>query len=328
MEYKISVIVPIYNVEKYLQTCIDSILNQSYVNIEVILVNDGSSDNCGCICDRIALMDKRVKVIHKKNCGLSSARNVGLDTATGDYVIFLDSDDWWVDKEFLKISVEHLNETNSDLLLFQSKRIYEESGYIENFNGIIERNRLVNQEKTNALRYLLRNNLFKAAAWDKMIKRSILITNNIIFPEGKLSEDQKWCGKLILFCRSYDTYSGDVHRYRQRSGSISKTISKIHIDDIIENIKLAMEISENIEDIEVRNLYYAYYAYEFVVLLGVCYDVANKEMKKTLRNYSFLMNYSECPKVRLTRLVYKIFGISATIMFLHSYISFKEYNRK
>ena len=90
----ISIIVPIYNVEVYIRNCVDSILGQSYENIEIILVDDGSPDNCGDICDEYGSKDKRIKVIHKKNGGLSSARNAGIDIATGDYLGFIDSDDW------------------------------------------------------------------------------------------------------------------------------------------------------------------------------------------------------------------------------------------
>ena len=93
---KISIIVPIYNVEKYIRKCIESIINQTYRNIEIILVDDGSPDNCGKICDEYAKKDSRVKVIHKKNGGLSDARNKGTEVATGEYIMYVDSDDYWI----------------------------------------------------------------------------------------------------------------------------------------------------------------------------------------------------------------------------------------
>lgn len=114
MNPKISIIVPIYNVEKYLQKCVDSILCQTYKNLEIILVNDGSPDNCPAICDEYAKKDKRIKVIHKQNGGVSSARNAGLDVATGKYVQFVDSDDW-VEPEYSKTMINLIEENNCDL---------------------------------------------------------------------------------------------------------------------------------------------------------------------------------------------------------------------
>lgn len=101
-EYKFSVIIPIYKVEQYLEECVDSVLRQNYSNYEIILVDDGSPDSCPIICDKYAEEFDHIKVIHKKNGGLSDARNVGLDISTGEYVIFLDSDDYWEEKDFLK----------------------------------------------------------------------------------------------------------------------------------------------------------------------------------------------------------------------------------
>lgn len=94
MEELISVIVPVYKVEKYINQCIDSIINQTYTNLEIILVDDGSPDNCGIICDKYAKKDRRIKVIHKENAGVSSARNVGLDNSNGEFITFVDADDY------------------------------------------------------------------------------------------------------------------------------------------------------------------------------------------------------------------------------------------
>ena len=113
---KISVIVPVYKVEPYLHKCVDSIINQDYENLEIILVDDGSPDNCPAICDEYARMDKRVKVVHKVNGGLSDARNAGLDAASGDYVFFVDSDDW-IEKGTIKECTQLLNNGQTDIVI-------------------------------------------------------------------------------------------------------------------------------------------------------------------------------------------------------------------
>ena len=127
---KFSVIVPVYGVEKYIDQCVQSLLIQTYKNYELILVDDGSPDNCGQICDQYAEKDNRIRVVHKKNGGLSSARNAGLDIAKGEYVIFLDSDDFWDDAEALSGINRNLSESKADVLIFPAKRYYEESGKV------------------------------------------------------------------------------------------------------------------------------------------------------------------------------------------------------
>ena len=120
MEKTVSVIVPIYNVEKYLERSVRSILKQSYDNLEVILVDDGSPDNCGNICDALAKEDKRIRVIHKENGGLSDARNAGLDIATGDYIVFVDSDDH-ISPDFIDILMKEVDENDADVAMCSYK---------------------------------------------------------------------------------------------------------------------------------------------------------------------------------------------------------------
>ena len=112
----ISVIIPVYKVEKYIERCITSVKKQSYFNIEIILVDDGSPDNCGIICDKYAETDSRIKVIHKKNGGLSDARNAGLDIATGQYICFIDSDDY-IEKDTLKDMYNNIVMTRADITI-------------------------------------------------------------------------------------------------------------------------------------------------------------------------------------------------------------------
>ena len=135
MHRKISVIIPVYKVEKYLKRCVESVVNQTYKNIEIILVNDGSPDKCGEICDKYARIDSRIKVIHKENGGLSSARNAGLDIASGDYIMFVDSDDW-----ISEVSLEKLYdyiEADYDIINFKFSFVKENSKeLIETHNNI------------------------------------------------------------------------------------------------------------------------------------------------------------------------------------------------
>ena len=121
---KITIIIPVYKVEKYIHQCIDSVIDQSYKNLEIILVDDGSPDKCPEICDDYAKKDKRIKVIHQENQGLSSARNTGIKASTGDYINFIDSDDW-IEREAFQIALDTRNRWDADLVMWPYIREYE-----------------------------------------------------------------------------------------------------------------------------------------------------------------------------------------------------------
>ena len=124
MEEKISVIIPVYKVEKYLSYCVNSVINQTYTNLEIILVDDGSPDNCPKMCDELAKTDKRIKVLHKQNGGLSSARNAGIDIATGEYISFVDSDDT-INPQTLEILHKLIKDDNADISMSSWKKVYD-----------------------------------------------------------------------------------------------------------------------------------------------------------------------------------------------------------
>jgi glycosyltransferase involved in cell wall biosynthesis len=139
----ISVIIPVYKVEKYINRCVESVLVQNYHNIEVILVDDGSPDNCGIICDRYADKDSRVKVIHKTNGGLSDARNAGLNIATGQYICFIDSDDY-IEKDMLKDMYDNIVRTGADITICNYCAVDNE-GHKQYFRWRVDRKRILEE---------------------------------------------------------------------------------------------------------------------------------------------------------------------------------------
>lgn len=178
-----SIIVPIYKVEKYLEICIDSIIGQSFCNFELILVDDGSPDTCGEICDRYSSSDTRVKVVHKENGGLSSARNAGLDIATGKYVIFIDSDDFWDDASALEHIHINLTETDADVLVFTAKRYYEsEDKYTYSprvYNSYLHY--LERKMKSKIKEFIFRD---KIGGWHKHVEKIIYENGKIEYRDG------------------------------------------------------------------------------------------------------------------------------------------------
>ena len=210
---KISVIVPVYMVEKYLNRCVVSILEQTYNDFELILVDDGSPDGCGEICDKYAKEDKRVKVIHKQNGGLSEARNFGLDRSSGAYITFVDSDDW-IEKEYLEVLYQNIINNNADISVVNLHKEYdgrrEDPSEISTglYSGI------------DSMRFFYDINMATCAnvACAKLYKRELF--EKIRYPVGRLYEDAFTTYKL--FCSAEKVYfsNADLYCYYQRCGSI------------------------------------------------------------------------------------------------------------
>lgn len=192
---KISIIVPIYKVEPYLRRCVDSILNQTFTDFECILVDDGSPDNCPQICDEYAKKDTRIKVIHKANGGLSDARNAGIDIAQGEYLGFVDSDDW-IHPQMYEILYKGIVENNVKL----SVCAYNETDTEEEFERIDK----PVFELYDGMKFLMTYNVAAVVAWNKLYHRSLF--ENIRYPVGRIHEDEFTTYKLlynsgkIVFC--------------------------------------------------------------------------------------------------------------------------------
>lgn len=177
----ISVIIPIYNVEKYLKKCIDSIINQTYKNLEIILVDDGSPDNCGKICDEYAKKDQRIRVIHKKNGGLSDARNAGIDIAKGKYIAFVDSDDY-VEKEYIEIMYKELKKNNVKIVQCGINKISDNEEIIDNYGYL--KDELINSQRIMEEKYT-KYPISNVVAWNKLY--DIDLFKNIRYPVRKNS---------------------------------------------------------------------------------------------------------------------------------------------
>ena len=217
----ISVIVPIYNVEQYLDKCINSILNQTYHNLEIILVDDGSPDNCGSICDQYSVMDQRVKVIHKQNGGLSDARNAGLDMANGDFIAFVDSDDT-IMPEMMEKLYERIVVDRSDMALCGCKRVNKKGEILLEFflpdNVLTGFGALEASYEYNGFLFLL--------TWNKLYKKHLF--QHIRFPVGKYHEDEYTTYLIIDQCSRVSIIKQAFYVYLyQRDDSIMQEIYSV-----------------------------------------------------------------------------------------------------
>ena len=213
MNNKVSVIVPIYKVEKYLDQCVESIINQTYSNLEIILVDDGSPDNCPKMCDEWAKRDSRIKVVHKENGGLSDARNAGMKVATGDCVSFIDSDDY-VSVDFFQTLLDVMIQEKSDIVECDLVKFYEDSP-IENIEFSQEINTF-DTEKSMSM--LISENEFHQHVWNKLYKADVAL--NIPFAKDKLNEDEFWTYLVFGQAQKVSKIKKPMYYYLQRSGSI------------------------------------------------------------------------------------------------------------
>ena len=212
MNDKISVIVPIYKVEKYLKRCVDSIINQTYKNLEIILVDDGSPDNCGRICDEYAKTDDRIRVIHKENGGLSDARNAGIDIASGEYLSFIDSDDW-VDENFINLLYKNIVENDADIAITGITCVYDDKSedmYIP-AQGCINNIRAL--ELLNETGYV-----YMVVACNKLYKKKMF--DNIRYPKGRINEDELVIHKIFYEADKICLLTDKNYYYYQRTDSI------------------------------------------------------------------------------------------------------------
>lgn len=316
---KFSIIIPVYKVESFLHQCVDSILSQSYTDYEIILVDDGSPDQSPLICDDYAAKNNNIKVIHKPNGGLSSARNAGLDCAKGEYVLFLDSDDWWDDANALRKISDKLDASQASILVFGMKKYF---ALQDSFGDIripkISTNQASSQEEY--IEQLMKHNIYIACACDKVVRRSLLECYKHRFVIGQLSEDIEWCVKLLLTNPKIDILEEAFYVYRQQNAnSITANITRKnvhHVHDII--VKYATRTSS----LPLKH----YLANQLVLLLSFSRKVKPNEISdlmNDIKKYWWLLDYNWYPYVRKVSKL-KFLGFSTVRFLLGCYHKYKR----
>ena len=219
----VSIIIPVYNVEKYIRQCLDSVISQTYHDLEIILVDDGSTDSSGSICDDYACIDERIKVYHTANHGLSAARNYGIDCAQGEYIAFLDSDDWFT-RNAIQTFLTTAQETRADIV---ACRYYDE--YVDKTaesSGLLE-SCIV--EGDAVLAFLVLEPRISVAVWNKFYRVSLFET--IRFPEGRIFEDMATTWRVFSQCEKLVNIPDCLIHYRRRENSLSNIHSLQSLTD-------------------------------------------------------------------------------------------------
>lgn len=314
-----SVILPIYNVEKYLCECIDSILSQTFGDFELILVDDGSKDGSGKICDEYAERDNRIKVIHKENGGQASARNAGFDAAEGECIVFIDSDDFVVDISFLKTLYDKFKSSGSDIVLYKHAKYFEtlsKCDYSFDFVEKIENN-------DEILLELVKRDAYFGMAWSKSFKREIAEKNNVKFDSELSCEDMDWYFNLVTSSQKISAIDKTYIAYRQRPGSVTATVKIKNLKDFVFTLEKWSDKVKNVDISEKKRAALmgalAKYYSNLLITYTRLKDKAKKQYKSRIKALSYLLDYSLSSRPQKIRKFYKIAGFDGVVMMLKIY---------
>lgn len=311
-----SVILPIYNVEKYLHQCVDSVLKQTFQDFEMILVDDGSKDGSPEICDEYAEKDSRIRVIHKPNGGQSTARNAGYRVAKGDYIAFIDSDDFYVHEHVFSQIAEKCA-SDPDIVAFKYKKYFDATGEYGSCGYSFAD--IQNESYSDVIRRLVEKDAFFCSAWSKVVKRSILENNHILFDEQSRCEDMDWYFNVVTHSHSMELIDDVMVGYRQRDNSVTSTKSIQTIDNFLEFFKKWVPKVEALSDSSLCEVLHSSMAKLFANLMIAYSTLADPQKKsryKELKKYSVLLDHCANPRVKKIWLLKRVLGFKATMILL------------
>ena len=300
----VSIIIPVYKVEDYLRQCIDSVLEQNYKNKEIILVDDGSPDGSPEICDEYAEKYECVRVVHKENGGLSDARNFGLKQAKGEYVLFLDSDDYIEEGSLSKI-MNSLEREKVDVVFLEAKKVFQD-GTTQSLGDGITADAVRGKTQDEVLTYLSTCHKYPASACTKLLKKSLFDDGKLTFEKGLLSEDIDWSFKLFLKAKTYDYCDVDYYNYRKgREGSITNSVGSKHFSDMMYMLNKWNNESK-------KNFILSELAYEYAIMVanyGLLKCSDKKKFTRNMKRFVWLLSFRSGLRYTGIKLLCKIFGM-------------------
>lgn len=322
---KVSFIVPVFKIAKYIPTCVECLLKQTYKDFEIILVDDGSPDNCPQICDELATGDSRIRVLHKVNGGLSDARNEGLKLAQGEYIVFVDGDDFWIhDDDLQKLVDLTIKYPQVDLIGFNCSYYFPSTNTYTPWE-LYDNSLAIPTEKSEAIIKLTATSSFVMSAWMKIINRQFLIENGLSFKKGQLSEDIQWFINVLDKCSYCMFVNFNVYAYRQGvSGSITRNVGLKNINDLIAILEEEVaKIEKRSFTRDAKNCVLSFLAYEYSIILGYLQYLDKEEAARKyacLKDYEWLLSYTQDPKVKKVSIVKKVLGLRLTTKLLQARI--------
>ena len=320
---KLSIIIPVYNVEQYLPSCVQSVITQTYQDLQVILVDDGSTDSSGLLCDQLAQQDSRIQVVHKENGGLSDARNAGLRVAIGEYVAFLDSDDVYLLNDGLEQLMALAQVEQPDVLLFQAVDVYPNH---QSVRKAYDEAWIAAHSGMEVFHQLVRTQSFNMSACFQLVRRNLLEQHQIYFEKGLLSEDVDWSLRLWRHVSKVRAINLPLYGYQHREGSISTTYTIRNLCSY-EHIfaKFVQLYRESVDD-EATKLYWktvmGYLAQMYTNCLYNYGQLSIQERKDNyyiLRDYASLLNHSISIKSHRVVMLKRWIGLRLTVWVFMQY---------
>ena len=308
---KYSFVIPIYNSAKYLDQCVDSILAQTCKDFEIILVDDGSTDNSAAICDRYAEDNKNIKAIHKQNGGQSSARNLGVDSAEGEYVLFLDSDDFISDRTFLK-ELDRIGD--KDVIIYKYSKYYSDDKIVPMQVDYSD----LSSDKNAFLRATVAMDGFFCSCWSKAVKRSLLVDNKIVFDETLNCEDVDWYYQAVMKAETFAALDKYIVMYRQREGSVTSVVKEKTITGLVFTINKWFKIFNACDDETIKEVMLSSLAkiYRNLLISYSCGGKNFKVHKKDVYALKNLLKHDLNRSVKSISRFSKVFGIGGTVLML------------
>lgn len=323
-EIKLSIVVPVYNVENYLNECIESIIEAYIDGVEVILIDDGSTDRSSMICDKYTEEYNYITVKHKKNGGLSSARNAGINMAKGKYIWFIDSDDY-INSDSIELVIKAIEE-DKDMIFINYQRVYPDKS-IYFYQGFKETDNL----NIEPYKYLRALGNISYAAQKFIVKRSLILNNKIFFTEGLYHEDEDWTPRVVCAAKSFTRIMPAIYNYRVGNPtSITGMLNPKKVyDKIIVSENIYNRIKNNKYTVSINEYLMERIAHNYIAALNETAMYNGEERKdliKHLKEKKYLLNNIKSKKALMVRSSLNIIGVGNTALLLNIRTKFMKDN--
>lgn len=325
VEKLLSFVIPVYNVEKYLEQCLDSILKQCDDSCEVVMIDDGSKDGSPAICDRYCAQYANARVVHIPNGGNSAARNMGVDLAVGKYICFVDSDDY-IDGTAVPKILDWIHKNAADICFLEATKIFPDGTLVPLGEGMVGEE-LRGKTKEQALAFMATCSKYPGGPWAKLIRREFLLKNNIRFPaDRRLCEDLFYTLDIYLAAEAFDALDFPYYYYRQNvAGSITSTITPRYYFDKARFVSYVVETfcdGKTPKD-SIAESALSFAAYEYSILVWHLLCMTGEDWNRAysfLREYQWVLKYGKNAKTKLVHAVVSLLGLRLTARVMDVYM--------